>query len=40
MTLPLLRQVAIKAILFFHNVRLSGKIGMHKLFIEMLDAKL
>lgn len=40
MTLPLLRQVATKAIYFFHSVRQSGKVPMHKLFLEMLDAKL
>nr|CAB3243764.1 ERR estrogen-related receptor [Phallusia mammillata] len=40
MTLPLLRQVATKAVYFFHSVRQSGKVAMHKLFLEMLDAKL
>ncbi|XP_076816263.1 estrogen-related receptor gamma-like [Clavelina lepadiformis] len=40
MTMPLLRQVAIKAVHFFNGVRESGKVTMHKLFLEMLDAKL
>lgn len=40
MTLPLLRQVAIKKISFFNSIRLSGKVVMNKLFLEMLDAKL
>ena len=39
MTLPMLRQIAIKAVAFFQKVRLSGKVAMNKLFLEMLDAK-
>lgn len=40
MSLPLLRQVAMKAVAFFHAVRQRGNITMRKLFLEMLDAKI
>jgi len=40
LTLPLVRQVSLKAVHFFNSVRLSGKVQMRKLFLEMLDAKL
>uniref|UniRef100_A0A2K5S9L2 Estrogen related receptor beta n=1 Tax=Cebus imitator TaxID=2715852 RepID=A0A2K5S9L2_CEBIM len=35
LTLPLLRQMATKAV----HVKLQGKVPMHKLFLEMLEAK-
>uniref|UniRef100_H2Y1T5 Nuclear receptor n=1 Tax=Ciona intestinalis TaxID=7719 RepID=H2Y1T5_CIOIN len=40
LTLPLLRLAAVKAVHFFNTVRQSGKVVLHKLFLEMLDAKL
>ncbi|XP_043539997.1 estrogen-related receptor gamma-like isoform X1 [Chiloscyllium plagiosum] len=39
MTLPLLRQTANKAIQSFRRVVTEGKVPMHKLFLEMLEAK-
>lgn len=39
MTLPLLRQTATKAVQHFYNIKLQGKVPMHKLFLEMLEAK-
>ncbi|XP_069611578.1 estrogen-related receptor gamma-like isoform X3 [Ranitomeya imitator] len=40
MTLPLLRQTANEAVRTFCQIRLEGRIPMHKLFLEMLDAKM
>ncbi|XP_053545092.1 estrogen-related receptor gamma-like [Bombina bombina] len=40
MTLPLLRQTANEAVRTFCQIRLEGKIPMHKLFLEMLEAKM
>uniref|UniRef100_A0A8C5MDP0 Estrogen related receptor gamma n=1 Tax=Leptobrachium leishanense TaxID=445787 RepID=A0A8C5MDP0_9ANUR len=39
MTLPLLRQTSSKAVQHFYNIKLEGKVPMHKLFLEMLEAK-
>ncbi|XP_041106557.1 estrogen-related receptor gamma isoform X2 [Polyodon spathula] len=39
MTLPLLRQTATKAVQHFYSIKLEGKVPMHKLFLEMLEAK-
>ncbi|KAG1936379.1 estrogen-related receptor gamma [Pimephales promelas] len=39
MTLPLLRQTATKAIQHFYSIKMQGKVPMHKLFLEMLEAK-
>nr|XP_028709112.1 estrogen-related receptor gamma isoform X5 [Macaca mulatta] len=39
MTLPLLRQTSTKAVQHFYNIKLEGKVPMHKLFLEMLEAK-
>ncbi|XP_075136765.1 steroid hormone receptor ERR2 isoform X2 [Leptodactylus fuscus] len=39
LTLPLLRQTASKVLLHFHGVRAQGTVPMHKLFLEMLEAK-
>ncbi|XP_073656020.1 steroid hormone receptor ERR2 isoform X3 [Tursiops truncatus] len=39
LTLPLLRQTAAKAVQHFHSLKLQGKVPMHKLFLEMLEAK-
>ncbi|MGH0158170.1 UNVERIFIED_CONTAM: hypothetical protein FKN15_055681 [Acipenser sinensis] len=39
MTLPLLRQTATKAVQHFYSIKLQGKVPMHKLFLEMLEAK-
>ncbi|KAG9481700.1 steroid hormone receptor ERR2 isoform X2 [Eleutherodactylus coqui] len=39
LTLPLLRQTASKVVLHFHGVRAQGTVPMHKLFLEMLEAK-
>ncbi|XP_077319755.1 steroid hormone receptor ERR2 [Lithobates pipiens] len=39
LTLPLLRQTASMAIQHFHSVRAQGRVPMHKLFLEMLEAK-
>ncbi|XP_073443693.1 steroid hormone receptor ERR2 [Dendrobates tinctorius] len=39
LTLPLLRQTSSKVVLHFHGVRAQGAVPMHKLFLEMLEAK-
>ncbi|XP_059871345.1 LOW QUALITY PROTEIN: steroid hormone receptor ERR2-like [Delphinus delphis] len=39
LTLPLLRQTAAKAVKHFYSLKLQGKVPMHKLFLEMLEAK-
>ncbi|ELK08914.1 Estrogen-related receptor gamma [Pteropus alecto] len=39
MTLPLLRQTSTKAVQHFYSIKLEGKVPMHKLFLEMLEAK-
>ncbi|XP_071970327.1 steroid hormone receptor ERR2 [Engystomops pustulosus] len=39
LTLPLLRQTASKVLLHFHGLRAQGMVPMHKLFLEMLEAK-
>ncbi|XP_071772506.1 steroid hormone receptor ERR2-like isoform X4 [Centroberyx gerrardi] len=39
MTLPLLRQTAAKAVQHFYSIKMQGKVPMHKLFLEMLEAK-
>ncbi|XP_018411138.1 PREDICTED: estrogen-related receptor gamma isoform X1 [Nanorana parkeri] len=39
MTLPLLRQTSTRAVQHFYNIKLEGKVPMHKLFLEMLEAK-
>ncbi|TRY84602.1 hypothetical protein DNTS_001335 [Danionella cerebrum] len=39
LALPLLRQTATKAIQHFYSIKLQGKVPMHKLFLEMLEAK-
>ncbi|KAM5238401.1 estrogen-related receptor gamma isoform 3-T3 [Ctenodactylus gundi] len=39
MTLPLLRQTSTKAVQHFYSIKLQGKVPMHKLFLEMLEAK-
>ncbi|KAM5126139.1 estrogen-related receptor gamma-like [Mantella aurantiaca] len=39
LTLPLLRQAAGTAVQRFHGVRAQGTVPMHKLFLEMLEAK-
>ncbi|XP_036405501.1 steroid hormone receptor ERR2-like isoform X2 [Megalops cyprinoides] len=39
MTLPLLRQTAAKAVQHFYSIKAQGKVPMHKLFLEMLEAK-
>ncbi|XP_067877733.1 steroid hormone receptor ERR1 isoform X4 [Heterodontus francisci] len=38
MTLPLLRQTANQAQQHFHSLKLEGKVPMHRLFLEMLEA--
>ena len=38
LTLPLLRQTAGKVLAHFDGVKLEGKVPMHKLFLEMLEA--
>ncbi|MEE6491215.1 hypothetical protein FKM82_016131 [Ascaphus truei] len=40
MTLPLLRQTANEAVRTFCQIRLEGRVPMHKLFLEMLEAKM
>lgn len=40
LAMPLLRHIASKAVQFFNDIRQSGSVSMHKLFAEMLDAKL
>uniref|UniRef100_A0A8C9FT04 Estrogen related receptor gamma n=1 Tax=Pavo cristatus TaxID=9049 RepID=A0A8C9FT04_PAVCR len=39
MTLPLLRQTSTKAVQHFYNIKLEGKVPMHKLFLEMLERR-
>ncbi|KAM4012911.1 steroid hormone receptor ERR2 [Anomaloglossus baeobatrachus] len=39
LTLPLLRQTSSKVVLHFNGVRAQGAVPMHKLFLEMLEAK-
>ncbi|XP_023690048.1 estrogen-related receptor gamma a isoform X1 [Paramormyrops kingsleyae] len=39
MTLPLLRQTATKAVQHFYSIKQDGKVPMHKLFLELLEAK-
>ncbi|KAK9391157.1 steroid hormone receptor ERR1 [Crotalus adamanteus] len=38
LTLPLLRQTATRVLHHFYSLKLEGKIPMHKLFLEMLEA--
>lgn len=38
LTLPLLRQTASKVLHHFYSIKLEGKVPMHKLFLEMLEA--
>ncbi|TFK12142.1 pikachurin [Platysternon megacephalum] len=38
LTLPLLRQTAARALHHFYGIKLGGKVPMHKLFLEMLEA--
>lgn len=40
MTLPLLRQTAHRAVRCFSRLHTEGHVPMHKLFLEMLDAKI
>ncbi|RXM35300.1 Estrogen-related receptor gamma [Acipenser ruthenus] len=40
MTLPLLRQTASRAIHCFCRLHLEGRVPLHKLFLEMLEAKM
>ncbi|XP_040831523.1 steroid hormone receptor ERR2 isoform X1 [Ochotona curzoniae] len=40
LTLPLLRQTATKAVQHFYSIKMQGKVPMHKLFLEMLEAKI
>lgn len=39
MTLPLLRQISTKAVQHFYSIKQDGKVPMHKLFLELLEAK-
>ncbi|KAE8586061.1 hypothetical protein XENTR_v10021537 [Xenopus tropicalis] len=39
LTLPLLRQTASRVVQHFHAIRAQGRVPMHKLFLEMLEAK-
>ncbi|KAM6954209.1 estrogen-related receptor gamma-like [Aplochiton taeniatus] len=39
MTLPLLRQTAAKAVQHFCSIKQGGRVPMHKLFLELLEAK-
>lgn len=38
MTLPLLRQTSAKAVQYFCSVKQDGRVPMHKLFVELLEA--
>uniref|UniRef100_A0A3B1K493 Estrogen-related receptor gamma b n=1 Tax=Astyanax mexicanus TaxID=7994 RepID=A0A3B1K493_ASTMX len=38
MTLPLLRQTATKAVQHFCSIKQDGRVPMHKLFVELLEA--
>ncbi|PWA29198.1 hypothetical protein CCH79_00006137, partial [Gambusia affinis] len=40
MTLPLLRQTSTKAVQHFYSIKQDGKVPMHKLFLELLEAKM
>ncbi|KAM9294336.1 steroid hormone receptor ERR2 [Gastrophryne carolinensis] len=40
LTLPLLRQTASTVLQQFRSVRVQGRVPMHKLFLEMLEAKM
>lgn len=40
MTLPLLRQTAHRTVRCFCRLHIEGRVPMHKLFLEMLDAKI
>ncbi|KAI4829887.1 hypothetical protein KUCAC02_001547 [Chaenocephalus aceratus] len=40
MTLPLLRQTSTKAVQHFYSIKQDGKVPMHKLFLELLEASL
>ncbi|KAJ7983984.1 hypothetical protein DPEC_G00368160 [Dallia pectoralis] len=39
MTLPLLRQTSTKAVQHFYSIKQDGKVPMHKLCLELLEAK-
>lgn len=39
MTLPLLRQTAARAVQHFCSIKQDGRVPMHKLFLELLEAK-
>ncbi|CAB1340163.1 unnamed protein product, partial [Coregonus sp. 'balchen'] len=39
MTLPLLRQTAARAVQHFCSIKQEGRVPMHKLFLELLEAK-
>ncbi|XP_062324031.1 estrogen-related receptor gamma-like isoform X1 [Osmerus eperlanus] len=39
MTLPLLRQTASRAVQHFCSIKQDGRVPMHKLFLELLEAK-
>ncbi|XP_030202037.1 estrogen-related receptor gamma isoform X1 [Gadus morhua] len=39
MSLPLLRQTAARAVQHFCSIKQDGRVPMHKLFLELLDAK-
>lgn len=38
MTLPLLRQTSAKAVQYFCSIKQDGRVHMHKLFLELLEA--
>ncbi|KAB5517107.1 hypothetical protein PHYPO_G00185610 [Pangasianodon hypophthalmus] len=38
MTLPLLRQTSAKAVQYFCSIKQDGRVPMHKLFLELLEA--
>lgn len=38
MTLPLLRQTSAKAVQYFCSIKQDGRVPMHKLFVELLEA--
>lgn len=39
MTLPLLRQTAARAVQHFCSIKQDGRVPMHKLFLELLEAR-
>lgn len=39
MTLPLLRQTTARAVQHFCSIKQDGRVPMHKLFLELLEAK-